>query len=62
LNTLGGNPSEMRFAVVNELHGVNPVQLGREGGGRKSEDRCQRSEDEVRGMMNDERNQEKSQD
>ena len=29
LNTLEGNPREMRSAVVNELHGVSPVQLGR---------------------------------
>jgi len=37
LNTLEGNPGEIRYAVVNELHGVNPVQRGRE-------DRRQRSE------------------
>jgi len=30
LNTLEGNPSVMRSAVVNELHGVNPVQRGRD--------------------------------
>jgi len=30
VNNLVGNPSEMRSAVVNEFHGVNPVQLGRE--------------------------------
>jgi len=49
LNTLEGNPREMRSAVVNELHGVNPVQpqydfpnlrgrLGREGRRRGKEE------------------------
>ena len=28
---LEGNPGEMRFAVVNELHGVNPAQRGTAG-------------------------------
>ncbi len=33
---LKGNPREMRSAVVNEFHRVNPVQLGREGRGRRA--------------------------
>ena len=37
MNTLEGNPSEIRSAVINELHGVNPVQRGREVGSQKSE-------------------------
>jgi len=37
LNTLEGNPSEMRYARHgHEFNGVNPVQLGREIRSRKS--------------------------
>ena len=45
------HPGEMRSAVVNELHGVNPVQLGREVSRlcsgelrRAREIRCQKSD------------------
>ena len=39
MNTLEGNPGEMRSAVINEFREVNPVQLGKEDGIQKAEDR-----------------------
>ena len=36
LKTLEERPRERRSDVVNELHGVNPVQLGRKLGGQNT--------------------------
>jgi len=50
LNTLEGDPREMRSAVVYEFHGVNPVQLGREERGRSGEIRFARHGHEFHGV------------